>query len=203
MDLSRSPRKKMQAVLGQYHRSGFSLVEVLVAAMLLAISASAAVTLFSTSKVLFTKGEIQDSDQIAINEDLAIIQQHNRRFTCMEGSCALSSSDPNEDQYTPDHPDKVPPDANFVDKMSIFSSKCKQPEGDASGLLKEFEIVALKTLPAMERGIARNVYIDIPAKETPTTPHAYIVIYSKQDPDGNTQILRRARFVPTVAGWCP
>ena len=187
----------------QCRQSGFSLVEVLVAAMLLAISASAAITLFSTSEVLFTKGKIQDDDQIAINEDLALIQQRNRRFTCMEGSCVLSDSDPSEDQYTPPHPGVVPPGDSFINKRDIFFGLCAQPRAGASGLLKQFKTMALDTLPAMNKGIDRDVDINTPANETPQTPHAYIVIYSKQDSDGNTQILRRVRFVPTVAGWCP
>lgn len=203
MDLSRSPRKKMQAVLGQYHRSGFSLVEVLVAAMLLAISASAALTLFSVSEALFTQGKTQDDDQVAINTDLAEIQQRNRRFTCMEGSCTLSDFDPNENQYTPPHPGVVPPGDSFINKRDTFFGLCTQPQAGASGLLKEFKTMALDTLPAMTRGIDRAVDLNTPASETPQTPHAYVVIYSKKDDNNNTQILRRARFVPTVAGWCP
>lgn len=188
----------MQAIKNQYRQSGFSLVEVLVAAMLLAISASAALTLFSTSEALFAKGKIQDDDQVAINTDLAEIQKRNRRFTCKEGSCTLVNSDPNEDQYTPAHPGTVPPGASFDSKMAAFSSRCTQPQGQASGLVAEFETTALETLPSMTRGITRTFDINTPSNESPLTPHAYIVIYSK----GN-QVLRRVRMVPTVANWCP
>lgn len=223
MDLSRSPRKKMQAVLGQYHRSGFSLVEVLVAAMLLAISASAALTLFSVSEALFTQGKTQDDDQ-AINTDLAEIQQRNRRFTCMEGSCTLSDFDPNENQYTPIHPGIHPPGSSFEQKQLFFAGKedsstaraipglCSYyhparfpniPPGTPSKLIEEFNRIALSSLPPMPPEFKRDIDINTPASETPQTPHAYVVIYSKKDDNNNTQILRRARFVPTVAGWCP
>lgn len=184
--------------LSKERASGFSLVEVLVAAMLLAISASAALTLFSTSDILFTKSKTQDDDQLAINADLAEIQRRNRRFSCVEGSCTLSNSDPNEDQYTPAHPGTVPPGTSFESKMADFSSRCTQPQEQASDLVAEFETTALGTLPAMTRGITREFDISTPSSESPPTPHAYIVIYSK----GN-QVLRRVRMVPTVANWCP
>lgn len=183
---------------GRYQHSGFSLVEVLVAATLLAISASAAITLFSTSQVLFSQGKQRDDDQNAINADLAEIQRRNRRFTCMQGTCVLSSSDPNEDQYTPAHPGVIPPGASFYAQMDQFANLCVQPTGRASGLLEAFKTSALDTLPAMTRRLTRSYDITTPSSETPITPHAYAVTYRKDD-----QVLRRVRLVPTVASWCP
>lgn len=182
-------------------QSGFSIVEMLVAALLLAISASAAFTLFSASQTLF-KQDVKDRDaeQNAINADLAKIQLRNRRFTCMQGSCTLSDFDPNEDQYTPDHPDEVPlaPSDPFNAQMDEFVNLCVQPASDPSGLLQAFRTTALDTLDEMTSGVDRVIDIATPSRETPATPHAYVVTYRK---DG--QVLRRVRLVPTVAGWCP
>lgn len=181
-------------------QSGFSIVEMLVAALLLAISASAAVTLFSTSQTLFKQGKDRDDEQNAINADLAEIQLRNRRFTCQLGTCILSSSDPNEDQYTPAHPGVVPPGATFDDQMRNFANLCVLPPSDPNSLLRSFQTAALGpgNLPEMTRGIERDIDIITPSSETPATPHAYVVTYRK---DG--QVLRRVRLVPTVAGWCP
>ncbi|MEY3462908.1 MAG: hypothetical protein RLZZ468_686 [Cyanobacteriota bacterium] len=191
-------KQPRQQIFPQHPQSGFSLVEVLVAAALLAISASAAVTLFSTSQVMFSQGKERDDDQNAINADLAEIERRNRRFTCLEGSCTLSGSDPNEDQYTPAHPGVVPPGATFDAQVEQFANLCVQPAGRASGLLEAFKTSALDTLPAMTRRLTRSYDITTASSDTPATPHAYVVRYSK---DG--QVLRRVRLVPTVAGWCP
>jgi prepilin-type N-terminal cleavage/methylation domain-containing protein len=185
----------------QLVNSGFSLVEVIVAAALLAISASAAVTLFSSSRLLFERSKAQDEEQIAINADLAEIERRNRRFACLAGSCSLSASDPDEREYTPDHPGGLPTDstyATFEAQMALFQSQCAQPQEGASDLLKSFKTAALDTLPAMTEGVTRNYDITTASTETPPTPHAYVVIYAKND-----QILRMARLVPTVARWCP
>jgi prepilin-type N-terminal cleavage/methylation domain-containing protein len=181
--------------------SGFSLVEVLVAAVLLAVGATVALALFTAANQLFRRGQATDSDQIAISSDLAEIQRRNRRLVCISGSCDLFTSataDPSENDYTPAHPGVYPPGEVFDDQMALFRARCTQPEGAASGLINDFKTKALDTLPAMTNGITRSVDITAPAAETPPTPHAYVVTYSK-----NGQVLRRMRLVPTAAGWCP
>lgn len=181
--------------------AGFSLVEVLVAAVLLAVGATVALALFTAANQLFRRGQTTDRDQIAISTDLAEIQRRNRRLVCPSGSCDLFTSttaDPTENDYTPVHPGVYPPGATFDSRMALFKARCTQPAGAASGLISDFKTKALDTLPAMTNGISRSLDITSPATETPSTPHAYVVTYTK-----NGQVLRRLRLVPTVAGWCP
>lgn len=181
--------------------AGFSLVEVLVAAVLLAVGATVALALFTAANQLFRRGQTTDRDQIAISSDLAEIQRRNRRLVCSNGSCVLFSSttsDPTENDYTPAHPGVYPPGPTFDGQMALFRDRCTQPANAASGLINDFKTAALDTLPAMTNSISRSVDITSPATETPPTPHAYVVTYTK-----NGQVLRRLRLVPTVAGWCP
>ncbi|MEB3275883.1 MAG: type II secretion system protein [Cyanobacteriota bacterium] len=188
---------------GAWASAGFSLVEVLVAAMLLAIGAAIALGLFTAANQLFRRGQTTDRDQIAISSDLAEIQRRNRRLVCTSGSCDLftnTAADPKENQYTPVHPGLFsgPSFDTFTNQQTIFQARCTQPAGAASGLISDFKTKALDTLPAMTNGISRSVDITSPATETPPTRHAYVVTYTK-----NGQVLRRLRLVPTVAGWCP
>lgn len=218
-----SPSAPAAATAAASATAGFSLVEVLVAAVLLVVGATVALALFTAADQLFSRGRSTDADQLAVNADLAEIQKRNRRFVCSAGSsCALvasSSSDPNEDQYTPLHPGVYPPGASFDAMQLAFTGKeatsttpavvglcssydaVKYPTmtpGSPSGLIQQFKLIALDTLPAMANGITRTVSITAPASETPPTPHTYVVTYSK-----GIQVLRRVRLVPTVAGWCP
>lgn len=181
---------------------GFSITEALVAALILVMGSVIALNLFTVATELFNRGRRIDDDQAAINADLAELQRRNRRFTCVNGSCSLISDattrDPNENEYTPDHPDVFPPGEDFNNKMLLFGQRCVQPVQAASLLLTEFKTSALDTLAPMNRDIERSIDIQAGANDSPQTPHAYSVTYSKND-----QILRRVRMVPTVAAWCP
>lgn len=191
---------------------GFSLVETIVAAVLLAIAATSAFTLFTASQTLFFQGRDKDNDQVAISQDLARIERLNRRFVCSQGSCDFIDTlspgrinDPTEMEYTPPYPvGTYPPGADFNDKMKTFRDDiCAVIPSEPSELVGEFKIkadAALASDPsaALPAGIERNISINPAAQETPPTPHAYVVIYTR-----NNQVLRRARLVPTVAGWCP
>ena len=179
---------------------GFSLVEVLVAAVLLVTGVTIATSLFTNANQMFNRSRTTDADQLAVNADLVEIQKRNRRFVCAQGTCDLfsNSQDPNEDQYTPLHPEVYPPGAVFDSQMALFQGRCLQPSGSPSVLLSEFQAKALNSLPTMGNGISRSIDITSAAAETPATPHTYSVTYTK-----GLQVLRRVRLVPTVAGWCP
>lgn len=191
---------------------GFSLVETIVAAFLLAIAATSAFTLFTTSQALFIQGRDKDNDQVAISQDLARIERLNRRFVCSQGSCDFIDTlspgrinDPTEMEYTPPYPvGTYPPGADFNQKMTIFrDDRCAAPPSGPSKLVEEFSTKALAILASdptatLPLGLQRELTINPAAQETPATPHAYSVIYTR-----NNQVLRRARLVPTVAGWCP
>lgn len=186
---------------GQQH--GFTLIESLVSAVLLVIGATAAFTLFTTSQEIFRQSRLKDSDQVAISEDLARVERLNRRFTCIQGNCELmpnSASDPNELQYTPAYEPigQYPPSQAFNDKMTIFTGLCSTSAGTASGLATGFIAAAATELGPMGGGLDRVFDVSAAAQETPPTPHAYDVIYRR-----NNVVVRRARLVPTVAAWCP
>ncbi|MEB3275500.1 MAG: prepilin-type N-terminal cleavage/methylation domain-containing protein [Cyanobacteriota bacterium] len=220
--MSRANHRPIRLRSAAANRTGFSLLEVLVAALLLAVGSTVALGLFTAANQLFRSGQTIDNDQNAINTDLAEIQRRNRRFVCNNGSCQLfpsSSADPTENDYTPSHPGVYPPGTTFDSNQLFFTGReaplaspairglCSfyhpvkypnLPPSEPSTLIQQYKLIALDSLPAMANGITRSVDITSPAAESPPTPHAYVVTYTK-----NGQVLRRLRLVPTVAGWCP
>lgn len=157
--------------------SGFSLVEVLVAAILLALGATVALSLFTSANQLFRSSLTRDSVQIAINRDLAEIQRRNRRFVCTNGAvCGLiseDSNDPTENEYTPNHPG-FPSAQSLIDEFNTkqlqFTGKEKNLKDNAvvgvcsyyhptkypeiaqsqpSNLVQQFKTKALDTLPSL------------------------------------------------------
>lgn len=186
---------------------GFSIIESVVSAVLLVIAATAAFTLFTNTQESFRQARQKDDDQEAINEDLARIESLNRRFVCIEGSCNFiddEDTDPDEMGYTPPYPvDTYPPGDEFNNKMREFRDvRCDTPIGRPSELIVEFKNKLIGKLSPLPSGITREIDISAASLETPPTPHAYAVIYSRTI-NNRELVLRRARLVPTVAGWCP
>lgn len=198
--------------------SGFSLIEALVAAVLLSIAAASAFTLFTTSEALFSRGRLKDSQQTAINRDLAEIGKYNRRYSCYTGSCdfiedistlsrANSSLDPNENEYTPQHPGGDTAGTQFEVEMTEFTNACNNTNASngASLLVNQF-IQDLGQKLSSDNSLNLNLsrqQIDrtvVLAQDSVSSPHAYSVIYKDSR---NGIVLRRARLTPTVAGWCP
>lgn len=187
---------------------GFTIVESLVAGILLAVAASAALTLFSASQGMFRQSREKDDAQIAIREDLAIIERLNRRFVCLEGSCdfvADTAADPDEIGYTPPYPvGTYPPGSDYNSKMQVFRDLCVVSPGSPSGLVDDYVLKVESKLQPMRAGITREISLESAGSETPVTPHAYDVIYRVTDPTtGANRVLSRSRFAPTVANWCP
>lgn len=167
---------------------GFSLVEVMVASVILFASVTAAVTLFNFTNVNARLGEEKQDEQAAISEDLAAIAKINDKFSCIDdGNCSSGITYPNENEYITGDPNSL-------------STICS-PDGIGSGfgpLLAE-EINNLALTPRLnELNISRSATVptSINAKNAP--PHLYSVEWKK-----GSILLRQITLMPTVASWCP
>jgi Tfp pilus assembly protein PilV len=164
---------------------GFSLVEMMIAAVLMVIATIGTVAMFNYGISQNSSSRGKQEEQSAISEDLADIQVMNDRYTCRdEQACAVDSRDPGEDYY---HPTGTSP-------SSSFNEAC------LNGTLLDNLITAITTTAtpsAFSRlGISRT------ASKTVNSEgryNRYTITWTKT---GGTR-LRQITLVPTVAGWCP
>jgi len=180
----------MQGVKPRTRRStqkagGFSLVEMMIAAVLMVVATIGTVGMFNYSISQNSSSRGKQEEQSAISEDLAEIQVINDRYTCSnETSCSVSGSDPGENGY---HPAGTSPSTSF-------NAAC------LNGTLLDnliATITATATPSAFSRlGISRTVTRTVNSE---SRYNRYTVTWAKT---GGTR-LRQITLVPTVAGWCP
>lgn len=167
------------------HTGGFSLVEMMIAAVLMVIATIGTVAMFNYGISQNSSSRGKQEEQSAISEDLAELQVMNDRYTCSnDNSCAVSSNDPGENGY---HPAGTSP-------SSSFNAAC------LNGTLLDNLITAITTTATprafSQLGISRT------ASKTVNSDgryNRYTITWSKT---GGTR-LRQITLVPTVAGWCP
>jgi type II secretory pathway pseudopilin PulG len=180
----------MQAARAKSQRSmqqagGFSLVEMMIAAVLMVIATIGTVGMFNYGISQNSSSRGKQEEQSAISEDVADIQRINDRYTCSnEQSCAVATNDPGENSYYPTGPSPSSP----------FNTACLK------GTLLDNLIDTITTTPtptAFSRlGISRSVSVSIPSDGR---YNRYTVTWSNR---AGTR-LRQITLVPTVAGWCP
>ena len=91
---------------------GFSLVEVIVSVVLLAVSTVAIMSVFNSSISTMRSSTELDATAAAISADLAVIERMNDYYSCPTGSCSvgnLSNAPPNKYEYAPSASDALPP----------------------------------------------------------------------------------------------
>jgi Tfp pilus assembly protein PilV len=165
--------------------AGFSLIEMMIAALLMVIATIGTVAMFNYGIRQNSSSRGKQEEQSAISEDLAELQMMNDRYTCRdEQACAVSNNDPGEDYY---HPAGTSP-------SSSFNAAC------LNGTLLDNLITAITTTAtpnAFSRlGISRTANKSVNSEGR---YNRYTVTWTKS---GGTR-LRQITLVPTVAGWCP
>ncbi len=160
---------------------GFSIVEILIGTVLLAITLSMAATLSMVSTGAMRSSEARSRGQAQIDSDVAAIRDLAETYTWCTGSGGFScGSIParTETYYFP---------TNAAAIVS-FETACSNPvTGDLNGAL-----VAAINGRAQPQGITRTVVND-----TTSTAHRLRITYA--GPEANRVVV----VVPTVAAWCP
>ena len=170
--------------------SGFSLVELLVAAVVMAIASMGGTYLFNqaTSQARAISQTLEQ--QFAISNELAVIRDHNDRYTCATIPCSVQTggNPPNQNQYVPANPDDPAHTPTFHELCTL---------GLADNLIRH--INSTPKLTGSE--ITRLASADLSSTGTPssTTPHRYLVRWSSTD----GRVLLQVQLIPTVAAWCP
>ena len=170
--------------------SGFSLVELLVAGVIMVISSVAATFLFNQATRQATFISKSFEYQFAISNQLAVILDHNDRYTCSTINCSVQTAGnpPNQNQYVPANPDDPTHSPTFRQLCAV---------GLADNLISH-----INSIPKITGNeITLHASTDLSSSVSPSSlpPHRYLVRWSTTD----GRILRQVQLVPTVAAWCP
>ncbi|MFU8885355.1 MAG: type II secretion system protein [Cyanobacteriota bacterium] len=172
--------KRSTAVVKQ---KGFSLVEVLISILIIALASSAAVSLSNSANLninRFTRKSIIDE---YIDRDISAIRQSNDLLVCATGSCQLAATLPGKDSYFPD-----PGDTN---NLAFFENICETNNGFTDELIG-FGLTS-GAVPNTNNLLDREI-VQVP------TGHRYTVIYTNNT---TGQVERMITLTPTTVAWCP
>lgn len=200
-----SKRQKHVFVDHDFKSDGFSIIEGIVAALIVAIVTSGALSLYASYTKSLQINRRENQIQAAIAVDEAAILRANRRITCNDRTCSINpSSDPGEDNYYPDPSDEAA--VNYF-KCNICGYSDDPGTPCASELAEKVtqligsieEPVDFKTL-----NIRRNAAIVEDHAGFPNeSKFRYIVSWSRDNSNSDAPHLRELTLTPTVANWCP
>jgi len=177
---------------------GFSLLEPLLASVILAIVTSGTAMMLMSANRVSTKADAVDNIEWNINSDLAVIQRLSRRFTCCSGSClvqiptsygstkACAVNNPDDDRYF--FPQLDDPSTATINEPSAIDSLCE--DSNNTTFMTPLETAIDST--AIPSGLTRTTTIK--------ADHTLEISYA----DTTSQQVRRvALIVPPMAFWCP
>lgn len=171
--------------------AGLSSVEVIVSAALFAIAVTALAGVFNSSLQAIKRVSSRDSTSAVINADLAKIQQLNDYYSCVSGSCAVTSleaSPPDQFQYAPSNADAT--------AFSEFAALCQNSPVNLSQALVE-QIGPNSTLASE----GSSIVITRTARLHPnngSSLHLYIVEWTPSQ-----GAITQVTLSPAVSRWCP
>lgn len=186
--------------------AGFTVVEVVIAAVILLASLAAAVQISGRSGLIGLQVGQRVHKEAAIDQDLAIIQRMNDRFTCITGSCSIrpdAEGAMDKDSYFPD-PTGSDLDGDGVadtqeSAVENFQDRCRYALGlDLASPLKAL----LDELP-QPAGLQRSTTVDVPPRvnvNDPSGAHRYTVTYTDS---ATGEVMRQMSLVPAAVAWCP
>lgn len=165
--------------------AGFTLVEVLVAIVVVAIGVTGLATLTSITSSSQVALKSANSRGDAVAADIAEIQRINDRFTCASGTCLISSGDVNQNGYFP----------SSSSAQTTFRVRCAyQSNSDLvttlAGLIPANSSASTRLA---DSGVTRSI-----DTANQGNAHRYTVTYT-----AGGQTLATLTLVPTTAAWCP
>lgn len=181
-------------------RPGFTLVEILIAAVVMVLSTIGSAVLFNQAARQSLSGNQHLGEQLAISRDLAAILDVNERYNCTASGCGVApdaAAPPDQDDYAPID------DEATIDAGRSFRELCSQ------GLLDNLVTALQNTGEIDANGIlagtsVRRTVTLLEASGTPLQslpPHRYRVDWRAAD--GHGRLLRQVQLIPTIAAWCP
>lgn len=189
---------------------GFTLVEVLMAALVMLLSAIGGSNLVNQSTRQVGGITARLHEQYAISRDLASILETNERYTCVDliadGVCRITQADQPGEASPPDQDHYAPPlvDGRQSSTTPSFGELCEQ--GLLTSLLGSLGANqpngTLLNTGYADITLRRFVSVDPASRSAETVsirPHRYLVSWK----NGQDKLLRQVQLTPTVAAWCP
>ena len=172
---------------------GFSLVEIMISTVILAMVSAGSLGMFTVTTRQTTISRLLQEEEFAIRMDLASIQNMNDRFTCYSGTCQIDTvgAAPGQAEYYPDNALAL---VKFNDLCSNSALLVVPSVSYGSGLVTLINATARPT-ELVSLGITRTVTVDA----TSPTASRYTVTWNSSD----GSLLRQINLTPTAAAWCP
>lgn len=170
---------------------GFTLVEVLVAVLIVAIGVTGLATLTNITSSSQVALKSANSRGDAIAADIAELQRINNRYTCAGltaasgGNCLISTTDPSQDDYYPES----------ANGRTNFDARCNY-EGTTDLVTPLAALIPANSEASdalSDAGVTRSI-----DTANQGNAHRYTVTYTA---GGST--LATLTLVPTTAAWCP
>ncbi len=197
---------KNQSVTHTSSGSGFTIVEILVAAVLLAVVAGGTAATMVIGNRTSQRAGLQTQLDALIDQDLSAIRTLNDRYTCCPGSCtatasaisaAVSAGDcsvntpGNENYYSPNQVSTNPAAATTA--TTAFRTAC------GNGTITTNFITQIPALPTAPAGstLTRTAPTQVDA-----AAHRLQWTYTGSI-NGQVAVTRVVNLTPTVAAWCP
>jgi len=183
--------------------SGFSLVELMVASVLLVLSLTGTSVLFIESNRSSAAASLRYRQQALVDTDLARVRRLNDRYTCASGSCtSLGTAELGKNDFFP-APTSTAADGNSA-AGDAFEALC-----NSTGLLTQL-VADIGATPAALTTAGINYTIDPNNQGQQTISefgtnvvrnlHRYTITYTNST---SGELLRRVTLVPTTVAWCP
>lgn len=181
-------RSGVAAGASAHGSAGFTLVEVILAIVILVVTGEGALLLFNAGLRQLTQSSTINEINALVEADAAMVRTANDRLVCATGACRIASADLSKDAY---FPLANPADPAFSQaNLDFFASLC-----DGTNTTTSFPGELNRRLPAADGRIVREIRV---ADEEPG--HRYSVIYS----DAATgRVIRTLTLVPATVAWCP
>jgi prepilin-type N-terminal cleavage/methylation domain-containing protein len=168
---------------------GFSLIEILVSAVIIGILGAGVAGILSSGNTAFIRTRGSNLLEQTIDTDLALIKDVAFRMTCCSGSCTTESG-----TTAPCTPNTDPGEQNFYFPDSDLDTNQSAINNFAS-MCNSGTLVSSLTGLIGESGLPGGITREFDTSQA--SSHRLTVIYS----DGSQS--RAYTLVPTVAAWCP
>ncbi len=190
---------------GRAGQDGFSILESVVTALLLAIAVSGSAALLSSVNRMATRADSIEELNTAIDSNLTAIRNISTRFTCCSGICstatpttygstsACATNDPRDDRYYFPQMDVATTTVNFPN-----TTTSKEPEA-----VDQLCAAANNTVFMTPLKTAVDA-LPVPADSTrvSTIRPNHILEVSYTDTIDN-RVVRIANITPPASHWCP
>lgn len=175
--------------------SGLSIVELLVAIVLISVAVSGAVSLLNSGIFGLRRTESNYSIQNLIDRNLSQIESAADRYVCTTTTCTVSSTIPSKSDYV---------NPNDASVWSAFTARCLQ--NDFSGeedLLSPLVEYINDNIP-VPPGLGREIQIN-GSGSTSDVGFGRIKHFTVNFREGSStgNVLRNSTIVPTLVSYCP